>query len=231
MKNVKTILLVSATLTMAGFIGCSGTVSSTATGTTGGSTTATTTSSMATTTGTTGAGGTTTTGTSVTTGGGGAGGMGGAGGGNGSGGFASRYECTLPATPPSNGSCVAFVPGDAGELDAGIDDAGHASVTNCNPITNAGCTGTDVCGPDVHDPGDMNYFCQPAGNPGAVAACGDCTSVTATCGAGGLCVGVNLCSTEFFCARMCCTDADCGAGRCDTTDYQLPSNVGLCVTT
>src|SRR5215475_9258691 len=61
-------------------------------------------------------------------------------------------ECTVPA-PPSMGSCVVVPVSDAGELDAGLDDAGNASITTCNPVTNAGCTGADVCALD-----DMNAY-------------------------------------------------------------------------
>jgi hypothetical protein len=146
---------------------------------------------------------------------------------------------------------VTFVPGDAGEIDAGIDDAGDPSITNCNPVTNAGCTGTDVCGPDFNSSTNMNYFCQPAQSMGNVPVCGNCTSLSASCGAGGICLvldQVGSCSadtdcpaSEFcdsqsgtcadaFCAQMCCTDADCGStGKCDTADLGLPSNVGFCV--
>ena len=146
----------------------------------------------------------------------------------GSGGAApSPVECTLPATPPSNGSCVTFVAGDAGEVDAGVDDGGVASITTCNPVTNAGCTGTDWCGPDATN---SNFFCQPAGTPAGILACGDCTELAATCGGGGLCVGFT--ADTYTCINMCCTDADCGAGKCDTTvlTNALPSGVGLCVT-
>ena len=174
----------------------------------------------------------TTTSTTVGTGGTSAVGGGGAGGGEGSGGGPANFACTIPSPLPSMGSCVAFTPGDAGEIDAGIDMNGDPSITNCNPVTNAGCTGTDVCGPDVHSATNMNYFCQPAGSPAGLAPCADCSGQTATCGGGGICIGVNSAGTEFFCAQMCCTDADCGAsGSCSTSTLSpaLPSGVGVCI--
>jgi hypothetical protein len=141
------------------------------------------------------------------------------------------FECTVPVSPPSAGSCVPF-PGDgglqdSGELDAGVDDAGVAAITNCNPLTNAGCTGTDVCGPDQ----GSNFVCMPAGNPSMVSVCGDCTALSATCGVGGICLAVDPAMTHYECAQMCCTNADCGSGTCNTT-LRMPAlgdGVGVCV--
>jgi hypothetical protein len=124
------------------------------------------------------------------------------------------------------GSCVDFT-SDAGvELDAGVNEAGVASETTCNPVTNEGCTGTDVCGPD----NGYSFYCQPAGSPVGVAICGDCTAVGATCAAGGYCAG-SAAGPDSTCVQMCCTDADCGGGRCDSAFLQPPlgSGVGVCV--
>jgi hypothetical protein len=162
----------------------------------------------------------------VTTGNGGAGGTGGSGGAGGGTGGSISLDCTLPATPPSAGSCVPFM-ADAGtpEEDSGANDAGHVTTTTCNPITNEGCTGTDVCG--VDDDG-QNYFCQPAGSPAAVACGGDCSN-TASCGVGGLCVQF---SNGDSCVQMCCSNADCGSGMCVMTGFletDLGYGVGLCI--
>ena len=141
------------------------------------------------------------------------------------------FECTVPASPPSGGSCVPF-PGDgglsdAGELDAGLNDAGLASITNCNPLTNAGCTGTDVCNPDQ----GSNFVCMQAGSPAGLAVCGDCTAQNATCGVGGICLAVDQAMTQYECVQMCCTNADCGNGTCNTTllSPALGDSVGVCV--
>jgi hypothetical protein len=145
-------------------------------------------------------------------------------------------ECTIPSPPPSHGSCVTIPAYDGGaELDAGVDNMGNASRTTCNPITNEGCTGTDLCQPDNSG---MFYDCQPAGTPSKVAFCGDCTAPQATCVPGAFCVG-NVGGTIFTCTAFCCTNADCGgtngdAGTgpfCDTQAFAmpLPDNVGICI--
>jgi hypothetical protein len=115
---------------------------------------------------------------------------------------------------------------DAGELDAGFDDAGNASMNICNPITNAGCTGTDWCGTDNNS---MFWVCGTAGTPANVALCGDCTAQAATCAPGELCITQD--GTNFSCAQLCCTNADCAPGKCATNVVQggLPNNVGLCI--
>jgi hypothetical protein len=135
------------------------------------------------------------------------------------------FECTIPSSPPSGGSCVGFTTDAGHELDAGLDDAGNASRTTCNPVTNDGCTGNDVCG--VDNSGDF-YVCTTPGSPAGLAACADCASQTATCGAGALCVGIS--TTSAFCAQMCCTNADCGSGTCDEAALvpALPKGVGIC---
>jgi hypothetical protein len=121
--------------------------------------------------------------------------------------------------------------GGATELDAGLNEAGNASATICNPITNSGCTGTDVCGPD--NSGSF-WVCTPGGSPD-VALCGDCSSQTAVCAAGNICIGYQAPDggagpTE--CVHYCCTDADCGgaSGSCNTSGLQppLPNSVGIC---
>ena len=136
----------------------------------------------------------------------------------------ANIDCVAPSAPPSRGSCVMPVLGDAGELDAGVDDAGIASITTCNPVTNTGCTGTDLCQADYDF---TNYYCQQPGSPANVPICASCTG-NATCAPGGLCVGTN--NANVVCAPMCCDDGDCGAsGRCDKTSIRMPAGVGFCV--
>jgi hypothetical protein len=133
--------------------------------------------------------------------------------------------CAVPASPPSKGSCVVVPISDAGELDAGLDDAGNAAMTTCNPITNAGCTGADVC---TLDSAGMYFVCASAGAPN-VAACGACGPASMSCKAGELCFVTDPGSMMANCAQLCCTDADCGTGRCESATFGLPSGVGLCV--
>jgi hypothetical protein len=212
MRNAGFFIVGTLVAGLVAFAGCSS--SATGTGATTSTTTHTTTSShtsgSTTTTATTGGtGGTTGTGGSTTAG----------------------WQCTVPAKPPSNGSCVTVtgLTDGGAELDAGLDDGGAASITTCNPVTNAGCTGADVCNPDL--PNNKHYICQGGGSPAGITLCGDCTADTATCGPDLLCVGDSGGNT-YTCVQMCCTDADCGTGKCSTMELQdaLPSGVGLCIT-
>ena len=217
MRNVFVFLAVSSLVSgIAAGVGCS----SNSSGGTGG----TTTSTHAATSSHSSASTTSSSSTSSSSGAGGSGGSTGAGGAP-----TNPFECTVPAAPPSKGSCVTYVSSDGGaEVDAGVNDAGDPSITNCDPVTNAGCTGTDVCLPDFNSATNMNYFCQAGGSPAAV--CGDCTN--ANCGPGALCVGLNQAQTVAVCVQMCCTDADCGSGKCNMAALgsPLPSNVGTCTT-
>jgi len=231
MRHAGFFVLGSLVTGLAAFVGCSsgsgggtGAGTTTTTHTTSGSTSSTGTASTTSgSTTTTGAGGSTTSSTSGSTST-----SGGTGGTTGTGGSGpSAPACSIPNPIPSKGSCVTYVGVDGGEADAGVDDAGNASLTNCDPVTNAGCTGTDVCGID----GSGNYyFCQGPGSPGNVAICGDCTAQNATCGAGGLCFSFD--GTNYACTQMCCSNADCGAGgSCNNMllGTPLPNGVGLCV--
>jgi hypothetical protein len=122
---------------------------------------------------------------------------------------------------------------DAGapELDAGLDDAGNASITACNPLTNAGCTGSDVCFPD--NSGSF-WVCVSTAGATISALCADCSAQTAVCKAGNVCVNyANDAGVAFLseCVRYCCADADCGSGvptgACNTA-LGLPDGVGIC---
>jgi hypothetical protein len=101
--------------------------------------------------------------------------------------------------------------------------------TGCNPVTNEGCTGMDVCGPDSTN---TTYLCQPAGSVPNVAPCGDCSEDDTSCGVGGVCIAFDPSGADAMCVQMCCTDADCGAGgQCNTSAIEpaLPDGVGVCV--
>src|SRR5262249_53980736 len=130
----------------------------------------------------------------------------------------------------SGGSCVPFTAGDAGELDAGVNDAGNASATVCNPITNAGCTGTDVC--DSDNSGKY-WICYQGATP-SVGPCGNCRTNARLCKGGNTCIDFTdpdggVLFTE--CVKYCCTDADCGgaSGTCNKkVTPPPPNNVGIC---
>ena len=120
--------------------------------------------------------------------------------------------------------------GGSGSSSSGSSSSGSSSSgapnASCNPLTNAGCAGADVCGPDGTG---TTYVCQPEGSPANLAACGDCSDPSATCGVGGVCVTLD--TGNSICVEMCCTDADCGAGQCNTSAIipSLPDAVGVCV--
>jgi hypothetical protein len=123
--------------------------------------------------------------------------------------------------------------GDGGaEINPGFDDAGNASRTTCNPLTNSGCTGTDICIPD----NSGNYWvCIPITGATIVQTCNDCSGNTALCAKDNICIqyqndaGV-IDLTE--CVKYCCTDADCGgtSGSCNKQALSPPlaNGVGIC---
>jgi hypothetical protein len=79
--------------------------------------------------------------------------------------------------------------------------------TPCNPMTSAGCTGAgSAC-----DIGASGFECYPP--PNDVALCGTCGEAEGFCVAGAVCI-------ESKCMHYCCTDADCGSGKC----YDIPLN-------
>jgi hypothetical protein len=77
--------------------------------------------------------------------------------------------------------------------------------TPCNPMTNAGCT-TAGAACDIAENGFQCY--DP---PNDVALCG-------ACGEGAYCQPGSVC-IDSQCLHYCCTDADCGSGKC--YDLQL----------
>lgn len=174
-------------------------------------------SSGTTATGTGATGSTSTTHTSSVSTGTGAGGMG-------TGGTATNpFECTVPSTPPSGGSCVTV---------GAMNDAGTG--IQCNPVTNAGCSATDECDTNADSTTMMlvGFVCYPPmGTPAAVcAACDDQNGPT--CAGGTTCFPFS--STQAVCAHYCCTDADCGSGKCTTMGTSgalfapLASSLGVC---
>jgi hypothetical protein len=131
------------------------------------------------------------------------------------------FQCTVPSGNPSGGTCVTTGP---------VNDAG--SGVECNPVTNAGCTGSDACDTNLDNGGNViGFVCfSPTGAAFTDALCNMCDDSTdaLSCPAGQTCFG--------FCARYCCTDADCGSGHCaakDTSNMPLfgtvAPNLGVCI--
>jgi hypothetical protein len=132
-------------------------------------------------------------------------------------------ECTVPTTPPSGGSCVTTVP----ENDAGTG-------VECNPVTNSPCAAADECDGDADNSGNsIGFVCFPGPNDATI--CGACDNQNGPfCGAGLTCFDFG--GATPLCAKYCCTDADCGAGKCTTSDSSgslygpLAPNLGVCTT-
>lgn len=133
------------------------------------------------------------------------------------------FECTVPATPPSGGSCVTLVaPNDAG---TGVE---------CNPVTNAGCTGGAAC--DINTNSSLTvigFACYPP--PATATICDPCSDHSGPfCGPNLTCLSLRK---EAVCASYCCTNADCGGGVCSTSlgglslFGPLAPSVGVCTLT
>jgi hypothetical protein len=139
--------------------------------------------------------------------------------------FSVSYECTVPDASPSSGSCITVVP---------ANDAGTG--IQCNPVTNAGCSAGEAC--DINTGQNsttvIGFLCYPGPNTEDICAeCNDGINDAGECAAGGTCLLSNASTAQ--CARYCCTDADCGNGRC-VTSIQGPAlfgpvapTLGVCV--
>ena len=115
-------------------------------------------------------------------------------------------QCTVPATPPSGGSCIV------------IDDAS----IKCNPVTNAPCDTDAGLGCDTDFDGGYTCLAQST-----VSYCGACNEVN-----GPYCIGTATCLPDVDagtqqCFRYCCTDSDCAPGHCNKTAFGL-SPLGAC---
>jgi hypothetical protein len=138
--------------------------------------------------------------------------------------IASAFACAVPASAPSRGSCI-DVP------DAGI--ATNDGGVYCNPVTNEPCASGQTCDTTADSSGNINGLACYSGENTATL-CSACSVTQGPLCAGGLaCADVGSALTA--CARFCCTDADCGSGRCAHTDADgnvlfagLPSGLGEC---
>jgi hypothetical protein len=138
--------------------------------------------------------------------------------------FSVAYQCSVPATPPSGGSCVTVV---------AANDAGTG--IQCNPVTNAGCSAGEAC--DVSRDSNQSligFICYPGPNPeGICAICPNGSNDAGECAAGGTCLLSDPAIAQ--CARYCCTDADCGEGTCQPSPQgatlfgPVAPSLGVCV--
>ncbi len=89
--------------------------------------------------------------------------------------------------------------------------------TPCNPVTNEGCTAAGA----ACDVGDTGFQCYDP--PNDVPTCGACSDTTGFCEAGNVCV-------DGQCLHYCCTDADCGSGKCYAISLQTVTvSVQVCL--
>jgi hypothetical protein len=156
------------------------------------------------------------------------------------------FECTVPAQPPSNGACVMVQGGggsgpdggtpDGGNPEGGTDDGGTPDAgtgsggsgaggggaggggsgmgIQCNPVTNAPCSASEQCDTNFDMQGNLiGFICWPSNS---IAVCMSCDpNNNMACGPGLTCFtydGVG----DSACTKYCCTDADCGSGKCST---------------
>lgn len=85
-----------------------------------------------------------------------------------------------------------------------------ATLDVCNPVTNAGCLGGTAC--DLSDTEPPYFFtCYPP--PFNAQLCEPCNDDSAS---GPYCDVALTCDFKTkTCAHFCCSDADCGTGRCE----------------
>jgi hypothetical protein len=134
-----------------------------------------------------------------------------------------------PLHGPLLGSCVTTVP--ANDAGTGIE---------CNPVTQSDCTGANnACDYNVDSAGNfIGFTCFP-NMMYTVAACGSCDPTYNNgpyCDKGFTCLPIDQAGMVGRCARYCCTDGDCGSGKCTITQGDagvwspIANNLGLCTT-
>jgi hypothetical protein len=139
------------------------------------------------------------------------------------------FECTVPSTAPSLGSCVTTV---------AANDAGTG--VECNPVTQSGCTGTyNACDYNVDDTGNLIGFTCFPNMMYTVPACGSCDPTYNKgpfCKPGFTCLVLDQAAQTGTCVRYCCTDGDCGSGKCAVTLRDagvwspVSNTLGVCTT-
>ena len=96
--------------------------------------------------------------------------------------------------------------------------------SECNPVTNEGCNGPKGEACDLANSGV--FVCFPA--PNDVDMCGACSNAD-----GPFCKAGMHCSQDDKgkngkCTHWCCSDADCGTGKCDMSQM-FPNGIGSCI--
>ena len=168
-------------------------------------------------------------------------GVGGAGASSGGGGFGAfgafgGAPGTGPSTPTggaptggenSGGSGATAASGGAGAggasgiaLPAGCFNGASAE---CNPLTNAGCTGGAACDIGIDENQVSHLVCYPPPNPAPVG--GACNAKD-----GPFCVPGSVCTgSPGTCVPFCCSNADCGGNTaCAAIDPTL-GTLGACM--
>jgi hypothetical protein len=101
--------------------------------------------------------------------------------------------------------------------------------SECNPVTNENCD--DAKGEACDLTKNGVFICFPA--PNDVDVCGACSNVD-----GPFCKAGMHCSEDDMgkngkCTHWCCSDADCGTGKCDkiqkSPNQKFPNGVGSCI--
>ncbi len=121
--------------------------------------------------------------------------------------------------------------GGAGFGGAGGGNAGTG--IQCNPVTNAPCSSTEQCDTNFDGAGDIiGFVCWPSNNVALCAMCDPGNNLA--CAPGGTCFIYDN-NGDSACTQYCCTDADCGTGKCQTGFMGMPyfaplaQNLGICV--
>jgi hypothetical protein len=134
-------------------------------------------------------------------------------------------HCTPACCQASDCPTAGDLCNQIGGLPAGVTTGYCSHVTNCMPVPNTGCSGTDQC----YVSGDVGQ-CQPSGTATEGMPCGGSTGMDCAVGLG--CFGSG---TAGSCQRWCrvamgtTTNADCsGTAHTCTQFTNLGSTYGLC---
>ena len=138
----------------------------------------------------------------------------------GTGGHATTSKTTSSSSGTASSTSSASASSTSGTGGSGTGGGGTGGgggyAILCNPVTNAGCAAGEECDGDVDNSNDLiGFICYPP--PNTAKVCDTCDDMNGPyCGGGLTCVGVS--ATTSVCARFCCSDADCGTGKCTMVD-------------
>jgi hypothetical protein len=122
---------------------------------------------------------------------------------------------------------------DGGTGTGGSD--GGTIVNACDPITNAGCSTGEECDGNFDQTTNafLGFVCYPPPNNAVI--CGMCDPSNGPYCGGGLSCQPYDNNDDTACEKYCCSDQDCGAGKCvvPTDQNNNPlfapfSQVGFC---